>query len=194
MSCCSGMVPKSQVLINHAELHSRLMCLNVQLTAPATRAVIVHAMQSRIQGYMYNITSETDYSERMLPPTPPREKEASPPTPARHVSQPRHHRRGAAAPACPSAEPVQDGQAAGGRARRDGRRRLQARQRVSGSGLLHASHFSTLDFTQPCRSAFPMSSSKQSASPIFLVAGVSLLEALCGSRFTDSPRKVDAGT
>ena len=43
-------------------------------------------MQSRIQGYMYNITSETDYSERMLPPTPPREKEASPPTPARHVS------------------------------------------------------------------------------------------------------------
>ena len=43
-------------------------------------------MQSRIQGYMYNITSETDYSERMLPPTPPREKEASPPIPARHVS------------------------------------------------------------------------------------------------------------
>ena len=43
-------------------------------------------MQSRIQGYMYNITSETDYSERMLPPTPPREKEASLPVSARHVS------------------------------------------------------------------------------------------------------------
>ena len=43
-------------------------------------------MQSRIQGYMYNITSETDYSERMLPPTPSREKEASPPIAARHVS------------------------------------------------------------------------------------------------------------
>ena len=47
----------------------------------------MHTMQSRIQGYMYNITSETDYSERMLPPTPPREKEASPPIPARHVSR-----------------------------------------------------------------------------------------------------------
>ena len=98
-------------------------------------------MQSRIQGYMYNITSETDYSERMLPPTPPREKEASPPTPARHVSSRAIIDEAPPRPPAPQQEPVQDGQAAGGRARRDGRRRLQARQRVSGSGLLHASHF-----------------------------------------------------
>ena len=44
-------------------------------------------VQSRIQGYMYNITSETDYSERLLPPTPPREKEASPPMAERHISR-----------------------------------------------------------------------------------------------------------
>ena len=44
-------------------------------------------VQSRIQGYMYNITSETDYSERMLPPTPPHEKEASPPLAERHISR-----------------------------------------------------------------------------------------------------------
>ena len=36
--------------------------------------------QSRIQGYMYNILSETDYQERMLPETPPRAK--TPPSPA----------------------------------------------------------------------------------------------------------------
>lgn len=41
------------------------------------------AVQSRIQGYMYNILSETDYRERLLPPTPPRKKEASPPIAAR---------------------------------------------------------------------------------------------------------------
>ena len=44
-------------------------------------------LQSRIQGYMYNITSETDYSERLLPPTPPRKKEASPPMAERHISR-----------------------------------------------------------------------------------------------------------
>lgn len=36
-------------------------------------------MQSRIQGYMYNILSETDYQERILPATPPRAK--TPPSP-----------------------------------------------------------------------------------------------------------------
>ena len=45
------------------------------------------SVQSRIQGYMYNITSETNYSERLLPPTPPREKEASPPIAERHISR-----------------------------------------------------------------------------------------------------------
>ncbi|KAK9907273.1 hypothetical protein WJX75_000407 [Coccomyxa subellipsoidea] len=36
--------------------------------------------KSRILGYMYNILSETDYQERMLPETPPRAK--TPPSPA----------------------------------------------------------------------------------------------------------------
>jgi hypothetical protein len=45
------------------------------------------SVQSRIQGYMYNITSETNYSERLLPPTPPREKEASPPIAERHINR-----------------------------------------------------------------------------------------------------------
>ena len=43
-------------------------------------------VQSRIQGYMYNIVSETEYSEQMLPASPPRVKEPSPPIPARHIS------------------------------------------------------------------------------------------------------------
>ena len=36
--------------------------------------------QSRIQGYMHNILSDTEYSQRMLPATPPR-RAKSPPSP-----------------------------------------------------------------------------------------------------------------
>ena len=47
-------------------------------------------MQSRIQGYMYNILSETDYQERILPATPPRAKTPPSPGPApeRHRALP----------------------------------------------------------------------------------------------------------
>ena len=90
-------------------------------------------MQSRIQGYMYNITSETDYSERMLPPTPPREKEASPPTPARHVSSRAIIDEAPPRPPAPQQGQYRTDRPLVARARWDGRRRLQARQRVSGS-------------------------------------------------------------
>ncbi|CAL5223157.1 g5626 [Coccomyxa viridis] len=55
--------------------------------------------KSRIQGYMYNIVSETDYREQILPATPPRNKEPSPPIAARPAGAraiidepPAHHR------------------------------------------------------------------------------------------------------
>ena len=48
--------------------------------------VCLALLQSRIQGYMYNIVSETEYNEQMLPATPPRTKEPSPPIAARPAS------------------------------------------------------------------------------------------------------------
>lgn len=43
-------------------------------------------VQSRIEGYIYNIVSETKYNEQTFPATPPREREPSPPIQPRPAS------------------------------------------------------------------------------------------------------------
>ena len=133
-------------------------------------------MQSRVQGYMYNITSETQYSKRMLPPTPPREKEASLPIPARHVSS--RAIIDEAPPRQPAPQQSQyrtDRPLVSSRAGAGGamfRRGSESQVVVCCTPLLHTPECIN------CRSAFSVHL-QAVCTQVFLVAGVALLGGSC---------------
>ena len=107
-----------------------------------------------------------------------------PASPCAPRQQPRHHRRGAAAPARASAEPVHDGQAAGVQPRWGRCRRLQTRQRVSGSGLLHASP--SIHLSASLAEVYSQVHWQAICMQLCQMVGVSLLGGSC---FTFSPKR-----